>query len=400
SVWPMDRRWGCGLMLGALLLATACSSEEPPQAGPSVPSVAQSQPPSASPAPSASAPVERSCEEQLVGRMTPEQRAGQLLMIGTEVDDPGGLRDEIRQFHLGGVFLHGRSTRPAAALKKDIADLQAAAQQPLLVALDQEGGSVQTLKGADFPRIPSAERLGAGPVAQLRAVNRDSARRLRGIGVNINLAPVADTVPKSLGEDNPPIGSFHRQYGDDPAEVAADIEQVVAASQGEQVLTVIKHFPGLGRTRFNTDTSTKAVDNTATVTDPFLRPFAAGIKAGSASVMLSSASYPKLDPSTIAAFSKPIITGLLRERMGFDGMVMSDDLGAAKAAETISPGQRAVRFVAAGGDMPLSIVPEHAEPMAKSLSEQAAKDPGFATRVTEAARHVVRAKIRAGVGRC
>ena len=340
------------------------------------------------------------CEERVVGRMSPQQRAGQLLLIGTEVDAPGGLADEIRQHHLGGVFLHGRSTRSAAALRADIQALQGSAATPLLIALDQEGGSVQTLKGPDFPRIPSAERLGAGPATELRTANQDSARRLRGIGINLNLSPVADTVPAAIGEANPPIGYFHRQYGADPAQVSEDIAQVVAASQGEGVLTTLKHFPGLGRTRFNTDTSTKAVDATATLTDPYLKPFAAGIKAGSASVMVSSAFYPRLDKDSIAPFSKRIITGLLRDRMGFEGMVMSDDLGAAKAAAPLPPGDRAVRFIAAGGDLTLSIRPEDAAPMAAALTEKAQADPGFYARITDAAERVVRAKIRAGVVAC
>jgi beta-N-acetylhexosaminidase len=327
--------------------------------------------------------------------MSLEQKAGQLLMIGTDVDEPRGLAGEIKRYHLGGVFLAGRSTRPAAALRADIASLKASATTPLLVALDQEGGSVQTLKGRDFPLIPSAERLGRGPESKLRDEVRDSARRLANIGVTINLAPVADTVPAEIGEANPPIGNFHRQYGSDPDAVAADIEQAVVASQDSGVLTVLKHFPGLGRTRFNTDTSTKAVDATATVTDPYLKPFAAGIKAGSASVMMSSARYPKLDDKNIAAFSEPIITGLLRERLGFDGLVMSDDLGAAKAAETIPPGERAVRFVAAGGDMALSIRPEDAKPMATALVARARADQAFAERVTDAARHVIEAKVKA-----
>jgi beta-N-acetylhexosaminidase len=142
------------------------------------------------------------------------------------------------------------------------------------------------------------------------------------------------------------------------------------------------------------------VDDTTTASDPYLAPFAAGIKAGSAAVMISSARYPKLDRGNIAAFSRPIITGLLRDRMGFTGLVVSDDLGAAKAAESILPGDRAVRFVAAGGDMPLSIVPEHAQPMAEALTERAEADPGFYARVTESAQRVVRAKVRAGVIVC
>lgn len=374
-------------VLAAVALTAACSDPPPPPAAvptPVVPDIS----PSATPSPA-------DCVETAVSRLSLEQKAGQLLMIGTPVDEPRGLTGEIKRHHLGGVFLAGRSTRPASALRADIRALQAAATTPLLVALDQEGGSVQTLKGKDFPLIPSAERLGRGSQTTLRDEVRGSATRLAAIGVTINLAPVADTVPTEVGEDNPPIGNFHRQYGSDPAAVALDIEQAVAASQDNGVLTVIKHFPGLGRTRANTDTSTNAVDATATVDDPYLKPFAAGIKAGSASVMISSASYPKLDDRTIATFSQPIITGLLREKMGFDGVVMSDDLGAAKAAATIPPGDRAVRFVAAGGDVALSIRPEDAEPMSEALIDRARKDPAFAARVTDAAEHVLRAKVKA-----
>jgi beta-N-acetylhexosaminidase len=182
--------------------------------------------------------------------------------------------------------------------------------------------------------------------------------------------------------------------------VAADVEQVVAASQGAGVLTILKHFPGLGRVRANTDTSTKAVDSTATADDPYLQPFVAGIKAGSAGVMISSASYPKLDDDNVAAFSKPIITGLLREKLGFTGLVMSDDLGAADAVEQVPAGQRAVRFVAAGGDVVLSIRPQDAAPMAKAMTAEAGKSPEFEARVSDAARHVVQAKYRAGLLTC
>ncbi len=259
---------------------------------------------------------------------------------------------------------------------------------------------MQTLKGPDFPLIPSAQRLGAGSATTLRDTTRDAGRRLHRIGVTVNLAPVADTVPSALGEDNPPIGYWHRQYGSDPGRVAAAIRTMVPASQDAGVLTVLKHFPGLGRVRFNTDTSTKAVDTTATVNDPYLSPFEAGIRAGSAGVMISSARYPKLDDSSIAAFSRPIVTGLLRDRLGFRGLVMSDDLGGAVALSGVPIGQRAVRFVAAGGDLVLTIRPADAAPMTAALLDRAGDDPAFRGRVTDAARHVLQAKARAGLLRC
>lgn len=394
-------RWrGLATVAVAFTVAAGCSSpgpDDPPSADTPSP-VPPASSPVAGPSPSGTAPV--SCVDAAVGRMSMEERAGQVLMLGTEVDAPRDVRAAVSKYHLGGVFLAGRSQRPAAALKADIAAVQQAARTPLLIALDQEGGSVQTLKGPDFPLIPSAEKLGAGPAAKLRATVRDSAGRLAGIGITINLAPVADTVPASLGERNPPIGNFHRQYGSDPDAVAADIEQVVAASQGAGVLTTVKHFPGLGRTRANTDTSDDATDPTTTAADPYLKPFVAGIKAGTASVMISSASYPKLDARNVAAFSGPIVTGLLRAKLGFTGLVMSDDLGAADAVEDVPAGQRAVRFVRAGGDLVLTIVAQDAAPMTSALIAEAGSSPDFAARMTDAARHVVQAKVRAGLVAC
>lgn len=384
------------MVAGVLVLALgACTPSERPTAAPP-PAPSSAPPPAPSSAPSSGPPPD--CVTSTAAAMSAQQRAGQVLMIGTPVDEPGRLRDEIRELHLGGVFLAGRSSRSAAALRGDITALrEAGGENPPLIALDQEGGSVQTLKGRDFPLIPSAVRLGAGPPAKLRSEVRDTAGRLAGIGVTVNLAPVADTVPADVGEANPPIGGFRRQYGSDPAKVAAAISDVVPASQGEGVLTILKHFPGLGRVRSNTDTSRDAVDRTATVDDLHLEPFAAGIRAGSAGVMMSSASYPKLDAKNIAVFSEPIITGLLREKLGYDGMVMSDDLGAADAAENVTVGDRAVRFVEAGGDLVLSIRPEDAAPMSEALIRAAERDPAFQHRLTEAVQHVLRAKEQAGL---
>ena len=388
------------IVIAGVVIRRAVADTPGPRALPAVPAP---QSPSAVPSPTAAPSAAASppgCVDRILAGLSPAARAGQVLMIGTPVGSPRDLGGTVARHDLGGVFLAGRSTRPAAGLREDIAALQRRAGIPLLVAVDQEGGSVQTLKGRDFPLVPSAQRLGAEPPAKLRATVRDTAQRLAGIGVTVNLAPVADTVPAGLGEGNPPIGGFRRQYGSDPGAVAEDIAAVVSASQGAEVLTILKHFPGLGRVRANTDTAVRVVDNTTTADDPYLKPFVAGIGAGSAGVMISSATYPKLDGSSIAAFSEPIVTGLLRERLGYTGLVMSDDLGAADSASSLPVGERAVRFVAAGGDLVLTIRPQDAAPMAASLIAAARKSPAFGTRLTEAARHVLQAKDRAGLLRC
>jgi beta-N-acetylhexosaminidase len=391
--------------VAVILAATssACSADAAPQAAPPSPapfsSVPASSAPPSSAAPSLSAPAP-DCVTATLDGLDLTERVGQVLMVGVSVDAPSGVGDTLTRYRVGSFFLRGRSTERAAELKSDIATLQKRAALPMLVALDQEGGSVQTLKGPDFPRLPSAFKLGSGPSSTLRTTTADSARRLAAIGVNLNLAPVADTVPTSIGTKNPPIGAFRREFGSDPAKVATAMRTVVPASQNAGVLTVLKHFPGLGRVRVNTDTSTGATDDTATANDPYLTPFKAGIDAGSASVMISSASYPKLDPDTIAAFSKPIITGLLRDKIGFRGLIMSDDLGAARAVTGISPAQRAVRFIAAGGDLVLTIVPSDAAPMAGALIAKAESDQSFRARVDDAVRHVLETKKRAGILRC
>jgi beta-N-acetylhexosaminidase len=353
--------------------------------------------------PSALSPAARleACVTSTVGGMTPAERVGQLLMIGTQATNPPGLADTVRRYRLGGVFLAGRASPPASSLRQGIRSLQdAAGPVPLQVAVDQEGGQVQTLKGNDFPLIPSAVEQGRWDEATLRARTTDWARRLADAGVTLDLAPVADTVPAGTADANPPIGAFDRQYGSSPDEVAADIRTVVSAAQSAGVLTTLKHFPGLGRVRANTDTSTRAVDDGTTPTDPFLKPFASGIEAGTAAVMISSARYPQLDPDSVAAFSTPVVTGLLRQRLGYTGLVVSDDLGVAAAVGAVPVGERAVRFIRAGGDMVLTVRASDAAPMSTALLAAAQATPAFDARVTEAARQVVRSKYRAKLLTC
>lgn len=392
----------CGVVVWQLMGGTGgrpagiwtVQSEPPettaPSSAPAVPSAG----------PSSSGPP-ADCVTAALDKLTLPERAGQLVMVGTPVDSPRGLATAVTKYHLGGVFLAGRSTRTAASLRDDVTALQrSSGKLPLLVALDQEGGAVQTLKGPDFPLVPSALVQGTWSKSQLASRTAAQAHRLAGIGIILNLAPVADTVPTSVGTANPPIGAFKRQFGSNPDAVAADIATVVPASQHAGVLTTLKHFPGLGRVRANTDTSTTAIDTTTTVNDPYLRPFASGVKARTAAVMISSASYPKLDTSTIAAFSRPIITGLLKDRLGFTGLVMSDDLGAAVAVSTVPVGERAVRFVGAGGDLALTVRPQDAGPMTAALLAEASAKPAFAARMTDAAKHVLAAKRAAGLLHC
>ena len=358
----------------------------------------------AAPSPSAKASAAKGCVATVMTKMSLRQIAGQVMLVGTPNSDPSAIDKVLHTYDIGGVFLNGRTNASAAKMRARIASLQAAASEPdgvrLLIALDQEGGEVQTLRGTDFPPIPTALAQGRLSHAQLSAQTKSWARRLAAVGITLDLAPVADTVATSLGTANPPIGAFHRQYGSNPTAVATDIKTVVTAVQSTGVLTAIKHFPGLGRVHANTDFSTHAVDNITTAGDPNLEPFIAGITDGTGAVMVSSARYPKLDAHAIATFSRPIVTGLLRDQLGFTGLIVSDALGGAAAVSTVPLSQRGVRFIEAGGDLILTGQYQKAPKMIDGLLAAAHTSASFTKQLTTAARYVLQAKYKAGLLSC
>ena len=211
---------------------------------------------------------------------------------------------------------------------------------------------------------------------------------------------MADVVPAGTANENPPIGAQDRQYGSTPGAVSDSVVTVIRAMLGVGLGTTVKHFPGLGRVTANTDTSSDAIDAQTSASDPFLDPFKAAIAAHTTAVMISSATYPELDPDHIAAFSTDIITGLLRQKLHFNGLVISDDLGGAVAVSALPPGQRAVDFVRAGGDMVLTVQATDVAPMTSALTLLAARDKTFRARVDNAVLHVLASKQSVGLLSC
>jgi beta-N-acetylhexosaminidase len=326
------------------------------------------------------------------------------MMVGVAagvLDDPTG---SIPTVPVGGIFLSGRSTSSAAEVLAGIQGIQKAVTRTsgvkAQVAVDQEGGYVQSLRGQDFPAIPTAVQQGQLDTSDLRDATAAWAQRLVQAGITLDLAPVADVVPAGTADENPPIGGQDRQYGSTPGSVGESVTTVVRAMLGAQLGTTVKHFPGLGRVTVNTDTSADAVDDQTTADDPSLLPFREAIAAGTTAVMISNATYPELDPDQPAAFSKKIITGLLRNSMHFDGLVISDDLGSAVAVAATPAGQRAVDFITAGGDMVLTVQPADLAPMTAALTAAAVQSPTFRARVDAAALHVLQSKQSLGLLSC
>ncbi|MBO1754182.1 glycoside hydrolase family 3 protein [Allobranchiibius sp. CTAmp26] len=335
--------------------------------------------------------------------MTPAQRAGQLVMVGMTTGGGAAVRRAITVSHVGSVYYAG-GWRGSATVRAASAALQARATSAgspgLLVAADQEGGEVQELRGSGFPAIASATAQAQMSAAARTAYAASFSRALRTAGLNLDLAPVADTVPAAIGIRNAPIGAFHREYGSDPRAVAGAVGDVVRGMRAAGVGATLKHFPGLGRITANTDTSSTGItDPVASVTDPHLRPFAAGIAAGAQAVMVSSARYPRLDARRPAVFSRAVITGLLRNRLGFGGLVITDDVHTPALAAT-PVGERAVRFVQAGGDVLLTAAPDLAPGLTRGLLTRMTADRAFAGVVEAAVRRVLATKARLGLLRC
>jgi beta-N-acetylhexosaminidase len=331
------------------------------------------------------------------------EQAGQLLLVGIAADGPQLAADVVARERVAGVFLRGTTGRSPAALRARVAALEAAAPDDgpgLFVAVDQEGGAVRTLREPGFAAVPAADEQAALPVGEVGSVTARWAAELAAAGVNLDLAPVADTVPAGRERANPPIGRHGRHYGTEPADVAARVAAVSRELRAHGVLPTVKHFPGLGRVRVNTDTHRGAVDRTADAADPHLVPFTAGVRAGAGAVMVSSATYPRLDPRHPAVFSPAVLQGLLRTTLGWDGLVMTDDVGVAEAVRHVPVWRRPVDFVAAGGDLVLTVRAEFAAPMLAALVLRAERDPAFRARVTESATRVLTVKRSLGLLRC
>lgn len=401
----MAKRFSPSIVLAAVLALGACAPA--PIVYPPAPNMGSTSP-SASASGSADAPQQSATPEPPrecladAEALSAEEQVGQLLMVGVPTSNlDTKTADILRSTKAGSVVLLGSSKvnrSDAAALAARVGALSTA-DIPMLVAADQEGGQVQRLQGQGFTRIPDAVAQGQMNETAFHAQTEKWAAELARAGVRFNLAPVADVVPDDLAPSNAPVGQLKRQYGSDPEKVADSIVTFVQSMEKADVATSLKHFPGLGRVKQNTD-SDEATDQTTVVDDPSWKPFIDGIKAGASSVMISSATFEKIDPDHKAVFSSKIITDILRGSLGFDGVVISDDLGAAGAVADVPAGERAVRFLDAGGDLIINADSSIAQDMAKAVLAKMDDDPQFAESVAESAARVLALKESIGTMEC
>jgi beta-N-acetylhexosaminidase len=343
------------------------------------------------------APTPRAVAIAAYDRMTPAQRVGQLFMAA--MPTTGGSAAQItvlRSHDIGNVILVNSTTASRATVRagtKTLASNLTETGVAPFISTDQEGGEVQRLSGPGFPIMPTALVQGTMTATALRSAATTWGKDLAAAGVNLNLAPVADTVPAKHASQNQPIGQYDREYGHSARVVAPHVVAFLQGMNAGGVDTTVKHFPGLGRATGNTDTTLHVTDPT-TRHSAYLIPFTDAIKAGTQFVMVSSATYPKIDPKHLACFSRTIVTGMLRGDLAFHGVVISDDLGTV-ALSHVALSTRALDFFTAGGTMLLDSEPNQIPKMLHAVVVKAAATPSFAAVIKAAEMNVLLAKARA-----
>ena len=279
------------------------------------------------------------------------QRAGQRLMIGfngTQLSDD--LRFLIKKIYIGGIILFARNISTPRQLKNLCLSVQAYAdscgQPPLFIAIDQEGGQVARLKEpfTQFSGNPQMEsREDAINFAQI------TAAELSGVGINMNMAPVMDVAPENMGSV-----MAGRAFGADPLWVAELGASVIKHLQDNHIMAVAKHFPGIGRTSLDSHFDLPVLDtDLPNLESSDLLPFQAAIKHGVAGTMLSHVVYPQIDPDWPASLSEIIAKKILRDHMGYTGLVLTDDLDMGAITAHFDIQQVARQIIAAGIDMAL-----------------------------------------------
>ena len=337
---------------------------------------------------------------------TLEQMAGQMIVVGFQGDDADdasvmALRDEIAASEIGGVMLLKTNVKSLGAVSAMNAAFRAASPDLApFITVDQEGGAVERLtKDVGFREIPTAASIAAdNSPAQAEAIYARMAASIAELGFSVNFGPVADV---NLNPNNPVIAKFGRSFSADPAKVVAYDEAFIKAHHAAGVLTALKHFPGHGSSA--ADSHEGFVDITKTWQPSELDPYRALIADGDIDMVmvghLYHADYSDAGSQTPSSLSPQWITGVLRDELGFDGVVISDDLEMGAIRDHFTLEQTVTMAVRAGMDVLLfSNTAKYraglGDEIRAILVKTAEADPAFAARIEQSYNRIVALKAR------
>jgi beta-N-acetylhexosaminidase len=278
---------------------------------------------------------------------------------------------------LAGVAIYPRNYTDLASLRALTDAIRRVASQPVLIGIDQEGGSTRFALQPPFTIWPSPSELGAlDDVSLVEQAALAMARELRAAGVNLDFAPMLDLATNPAS----PVTSG-RSFGADPEKVARLGVAFLRALAAEGILACAKHFPGHGDAAIDPHIDLPRFDGTPErLAEQELQPFAAAIAAGVPTIMTAHILLPQVDPDRPASISPLVLEGILRGQLHFDGVVLADDLGMGAIARRYGPAESVVQTLAAGSDIAMlchdsTVVPEAIDAVAQSL-KAGRFDPG------------------------
>ena len=327
--------------------------------------------------------------ENTLQSMTLQEKIGQMVMIGiygTDVDKDSLAM--LHQYHIGGIILFDRNMNTQEQVRALNAHLQEQAGEklPLFIAVDEEGGAVARMKDQLLPP-PAAQEIGAtGKTENARHWAGKTARALRNIGFNVNLAPVAD------------LGTGRGRSFSDKPDVAADFVRSAADGyEQENFIYCLKHFPGLGRGTVDTHLDTTVVDaSRQELLNWDIIPFQRIIKEKNPAdyfIMINHVTYPQLEAKP-ASISPVIQTELLRKELGYKGVIITDDIAMGALSKYYTPTEIAFRAVQAGADIVLSChVYKNGAEVYQRLLEAVEKGELSEARVNDSLRRILRVKF-------
>lgn len=327
--------------------------------------------------------------DAIVESMTTAEKVGQMVMIGvqgTDVDNDSLYM--LHQYHVGGIVLFDRNLKDEAQTKKFIQDLQAQADEkvPLFIGIDEEGGSV--VRGSSFiTPPPSARSLGTqGETTVAESTADRTGQTLKDMGFNVDFAPVAD------------VSGGDRSFSSDPEVVKEFVLATIQGFETSHILYALKHFPGIGRSTVDSHDELSTITASADEMDrQDLIPFQTVISEHQPEdffILVSHLKYTAYDKDNPASLSKAVMTDLLRDKLHFDGIIITDDVEMGALAKHYPFREIGVRAVKAGADMVLVCHEyEHETDVYLGLLDAVEKGEIPMDRIDASVRRIVKAKL-------
>lgn len=338
--------------------------------------------------------------------MSLKQKIGQLFMVSVYSLDSSGskaqtkvtsaMKKTMKKYPVGGILLFSKNADSEKQLKKFTQDLQNASYVPLFIAADEEGGTVSRI-ASKLPdavsRYPDAREIGETYTdRQIAEMGKEQSKQLKALGINMNLAPVADVLSN---KDNTEVGN--RSFGSDAKEVASIVKTLVKSMQKQQISATLKHFPGSGDALG--DTHRGAVETKQTIQElrkkEFL-PFKSGMDADADAVMVSHLILTNVtDEKEPCSLSERVISDILRDELEYDGLILTDAMNMNSITDSYTSGEAAVKAVKAGVN--IVVMPEDLGEAFKAV-KRAVKDGKLKESVVDkAVSRIIYTKLKRGV---